>query len=223
MILGIDTSCEMASCAIVSDNKVLTEKHVVNKKKHSETLMPMIKEMFEDSGLKSGDISLLAVSNGPGSFTGLRIGMAAAKAMAYALNKRMICIPTPDVLANMYEESPDIVVPLIDARNDQVYTALYKWQDICYEPVTEYMAIHISDLKELLNDHKGKVLLCGDAAYKHHEFLGCEKPDEDMIYPKASACALLSEKPLYLKKSVKAEDALPFYLRVSQAERLFKK
>ncbi|MFO7636077.1 MAG: tRNA (adenosine(37)-N6)-threonylcarbamoyltransferase complex dimerization subunit type 1 TsaB [Clostridia bacterium] len=220
MILGIDTSCEQASCAVVRDGVVLREKKRLDRKKHSETLIPLVAELLDGLGLKPGDIGLFAVSQGPGSFTGLRIGMASVKAMAYALGRRIVCVPTLDILANMHPLQDGLVLPLIDARNDQVYTALYRREGSLYRPVTEAMAIPVTGLKQMLASHGERIDTCGDAAMRHHRALGVDPPGEGMEYPSAGVCALLGQTYEKWGKSVSPEEALPFYLRVSQAERL---
>jgi tRNA threonylcarbamoyladenosine biosynthesis protein TsaB len=227
IILGIDTSSDKASCALASQGSLICQKTGDSSKKHAQTVMPMIVELMEEAGFKPGNIDAFSISQGPGSFTGLRIGMSVIKAMAYALGKDVICIPTLDVLANMHPETSSMVLPMVNARNDQVYTALYKWVKGRYEPVTEYMGIHISGVSKIIEGSRGDILTCGDAAWMHHQYLeehssvNIVKPGEGLLYPSAGTLVLMAYSFYNEGKGVPAGEAIPFYLRVSQAERLF--
>ena len=221
IILGVDTSCEQASCAIYSDNGIQERRSVVDKRKHSETLMPMIDAFLKELGINVRDIDLFAVSGGPGSFTGLRIGMAAIKGMAFSTNKQVAVIKTPDVLANYYSTEGNTVCPVIDARNNQVYTAVYKWKDNFYRPVTDYMGVKIEKLAGILKNYE-KIKFCGDAAIKHYEFfkankINSQEPNPDELYPSAGVLVRLAAAGF--GEIVSPSEAVPFYLRASQAER----
>lgn len=221
IILGVDTSCEQASCAIYSEDGIQERRSVVDKRKHSETLMPMIDKFVKEIGISIRDIDLFAVSGGPGSFTGLRIGMAAIKGMAFSTDKKIAVIKTPDVLANYFTIKDNIICPVIDARNNQVYTAVYKWENGFYRPETEYMGIKIEELAVILKKYDN-VNFCGDAAIKHYKFfveneIGCKEPSSDMLYPSAGVLVRLAAAGF--GKIVSPAEAVPFYLRVSQAER----
>lgn len=220
-ILGIDTSCEQASCALYIDGAVVEKRSEADKRKHSTTVMPMTDILLKEAGIKIKEIDIYAVSSGPGSFTGLRIGMAAIKGMAFAAGKNITVIKTPDVLANYFSESEDTICPLIDARNNQVYTALYKWKDGLFRIDSEYMGIKIGELAEILRG-AGKVNFCGDASGRHYDFfkesgVSCKEPDPEHKYP--SAAVLVGMVAAGAGETVAATEVVPFYLRVSQAER----
>ena len=124
-ILGIDASGLAASVAIMTDDTILGEIMTNCKLNHSQTLMPMVAELFMRLDMHIGDIDFIVCTNGPGSFTGLRIGAATAMSLAHGMDKKVIPVPTLDVLAyNLYGYA-GIVVPIMDARRGQVYTALY--------------------------------------------------------------------------------------------------
>ncbi len=221
IILGVDTSCEQASCALYIDGVIHSVRSEEDKRKHSETLMPMVDGLLKKTGVKSDAVDLFAVSGGPGSFTGLRIGMASIKGMAYALKKNIVIIKTPDVLANHYSSGSGIVCPMIDARNNQVYTAVYEWENGFYRPITNYIGVKIEDLLQILKKYQN-INFCGDASLKHYEFfvkngLGCSEPDIAYLYP--SADILVKMAASGLGDIVNPAEAVPFYLRVSQAER----
>lgn len=221
IILGIDTSCEQASCAILKDGGIWERRSEPDKKKHSETLMPMVDEFLKEMGIEAAGIELFAVSGGPGSFTGLRIGMSAVKGMAYTLKKQITVIKTPDILANAFNESDETVCPLIDARNNQVYTAVYKFCNGLFEPITEYTGIKIEDLANKLKEYKN-IRLCGDASIKHYNYLSengvdCKEPNDEHLYPSAAVLVAMAAKGSGI--TVNPSEAVPYYLRVSQAER----
>jgi tRNA threonylcarbamoyladenosine biosynthesis protein TsaB len=221
IILGIDTSCEQASCAVNKYGVISERRSSVDKRKHSETLMPMVDKFLKDAGIMVKDIDLYAVSSGPGSFTGLRIGMAAAKGMAYATGREIAVIKTLDVLANYYGSDDSVVCPMIDARNNQVYTAIYTKKGKFQKPYTDYMGIKIEELADMLSVNE-KVKLCGDASIKHYAFfeakgINCVKPPEEYLYPSAAVLVKLAAEGI--GDRVRPDEAVPFYLRVSQAER----
>ncbi len=221
IILGVDTSCEQASCAIYKDGEILERKSEVNKRKHSVTIISMIESLVNEFGISVKDIEKYVVSSGPGSFTGLRIGIAAIKGMAYIQDKKITMIKTLDVLANQSKNIEKIVCPVIDARNNQVYTAIYEYETGFFKPKTDYMGIRIEELANIL---KGKsVDFLGDASIKHYEFFKetgviCNKPDEINLYPSATVLVKMAKEGM--GDVVSAHEAIPFYLRLSQAEQL---
>src|SRR5699024_3340131 len=124
----LDTSTHMATCAVIDENRILGEYSLNQDMTHSEKLVPMIKEVLDSLDLKVSDIDLYGVSIGPGSFTGLRIGVATIKAFAHLFDKPVVAVSTLEALAfNLpYNET---VVPMMDARRDRVYTGIYSWKD----------------------------------------------------------------------------------------------
>ena len=164
LILAIDTSGNTASAALMNDYIVMAESSVTltdlrgggpsGRKTHSETLMPMIEHLFKITGLSLNKIDLIACTCGPGSFTGLRIGAATAKGIAFAINKPLIAVPTLDALAYTVDKNLPTgtwVVPLMDARRGQVYSAFY--QD--GKRVSDYLAEDVNDVMEILKAKTG--------------------------------------------------------------------
>ncbi|MFO7612209.1 MAG: tRNA (adenosine(37)-N6)-threonylcarbamoyltransferase complex dimerization subunit type 1 TsaB [Clostridia bacterium] len=229
IILGIDTSCAQASCAVSIEGSVFEKKSTEDKKKHSQTLMPMVGELLSEHGLKAVDIDGFAISCGPGSFTGLRIGMAAVKGLSYTLGKKVSCVNSLDILANGFAGTNGIICPMIDARNNQVYTALYRWDGRFNIPFTEYMGIGVMELSQMLNSEKNSAIICGDASQMHHVSLskasdaGIDNPGQDFLYPSARILVNLVLGGYPGIRTVDASEAVPFYLRVPQAERLYGK
>jgi tRNA threonylcarbamoyladenosine biosynthesis protein TsaB len=225
-VLAVDTSSTVAAVAIIENEVLLGEYFINNKKTHSQKLMPMIKELIDSLGLTPEEIDIYAAAVGPGSFTGLRIGVTSIKAMAYALNKHVISVSTLDALAYNNPVCNVIICPIMDARNNQVYTALYKLNE---QPVreSEYMALPIEDLIKVLIRTGENVCFVGDGVERHRDYLlnelgpKCSFAPHNLILNKASSVAQLA---LISAKSGKLEspvDMIPFYLRKSQAEQEF--
>lgn len=161
-VLGIETATVVAGVAVVSEDKIIAEEFVNNKLNHSQNLMPMISRVVAAAGLTPGQLDGIAVSNGPGSFTGLRIGLAAAKSMAQVLDIPLIGVPTLDALAYNLRGQGDLVCPILDARKNQVYTGLYRMGEQM-QLLTEYMAIPVAELVQILQGYQGNITLIGDA------------------------------------------------------------
>ena len=149
-VLGIESSSLVASVAIVTDG-ILTAEYTVNlKKTHSQTLLPMIDEVIRMLEIELESIDAIAVSGGPGSFTGLRIGSATAKGLGLAMKKPLIHVPTVDAMAYNLYGTDALICPIMDARRNQVYTGLYHFQD-GFEIVKEQQPADIKELVEELN------------------------------------------------------------------------
>ena len=157
-IMALDSSAMVAAVAVMEDEKLLGEYMLNHKKTHSQTLMPMVKQILDDLELAPEDMDVFAASTGPGSFTGLRIGVTSIKAMAYALNKPVVSVPTLDAIAYNIPMSSYTVCPMMDARNSQVYTALYDWKEDSLERITEYMGIPVAQLVKIIKAGKKVVL-----------------------------------------------------------------
>jgi len=228
-VLAVDTSAGVAAVAIMENGRLLGEYILNNKKTHSQKLIPLIKGLMDNLELKPADIDLYAVSSGPGSFTGLRIGVATIKAIAYAVNKPAIGIPTLDALAFNISPTDSLICPIMDARNNQVYTALYKWEKNIQVNVTEYMGIPVSELVQLIKGKNHKVIFTGDAVEIHRDFLKeelgemCEFAQESLLLQRASSVAQLAVIRVSEGKIENCFDLVPFYLRKSQAEREYEK
>ena len=171
-ILGIDSSGLVASAAILSDDTVVSEFTVNNKKTHSQTLLPMIEQVVKMAGIELEELDAIAVAAGPGSFTGLRIGSSTAKGMALALKKPILSIPTLEGLA--YRLTPvtdELVCPLMDARRNQVYTGIYQNKKEGIEAVRQQEAVAIEELIEQVNALERPVVFLGDGVPVQKEVL----------------------------------------------------
>ena len=224
-ILAIDSSGLVATVAVLEDDELIAEYTVNYKKTHSETLLPMLDEIKSMINLDLSEIDAIAVTKGPGSFTGLRIGSATVKGLAYALNVPIISVPTVDALSMNLWGSDKLIVPVMDARREQVYTGIYEFAGGEHTCILEQDALSVEDLCKKINDLSREVILLGDAVpvYKDRFDDLIKVPHSyapaNMNRQKASSLGVLAFE--YMKKglSESAFDHKPEYLRLSQAER----
>ncbi|MFD3158225.1 tRNA (adenosine(37)-N6)-threonylcarbamoyltransferase complex dimerization subunit type 1 TsaB [Haloimpatiens sp. FM7330] len=227
-ILSIDSATQCASCAILDDDKLLGEISFNYKKQHSVILMPIIDELLKNTGLDIHSIDGFVCSKGPGSFTGLRIGMATIKGLSQGTNKPVINISSLDALANNLAYTSGIICPILDALRDNVYTALFIFKNDKLERISDYMAIHIDELISLLKDKEQCVTFIGDATYKFKAKL-TESLKTVSFAPthlnitKASSLGNLGLDLLKEGKYDNLYTCSPIYLRKSQAEREYEK
>lgn len=223
-ILAIDSSGLVAAVAIVEEDQTLSEYTVNYKKTHSQTLLPMLDEVVKMLDFDLNTIDAIAVSGGPGSFTGLRIGSATAKGLGLALGKPLIHVPTVDALAYNLYGAKGLICPIMDARRNQVYTGIYRYEEK-FEVVNEQMAVDVQELITLLNGRGEKVIFLGDGVPVYKEQLlewmkvpVCFAPAH-MNRQRAASVGTLGMEYLVAGRTESAADHKPDYLRVSQAER----
>ncbi len=223
-ILAIDSSSKAASVAIVRDGKLVGDFFINTKITHSQTLLPMVDALLKSTKTKLSDIDTFAVSVGPGSFTGVRIGVCAIKGLAMASNKPCVAISTLLSMAYNLINSGAIVCAVMDARRGQVYNALFDVNNGKVSRICEDRAISIGDLAKELKCAKyvtKKVILLGDAANMcYNKLLECgidlQLAPEHLLYERASSVAFAA---IDADKTVSAEELVPVYLRMPQAER----
>ncbi|SER74068.1 tRNA (adenosine(37)-N6)-threonylcarbamoyltransferase complex dimerization subunit type 1 TsaB [Lachnobacterium bovis] len=224
-LLAIDSSGVVASVAVVDEDKVLAEYTINNKKTHSQTLLPMIDEIVKMLELDLEEIDAIAISEGPGSFTGLRIGSATAKGMGLALGKRIVEVPTVDALAWNVWPTSSLICPLMDARRQQTYTGLYKRKDNDIEVVKAQCVVKIEEIVEQINELGQEVIFLGDGVKVFKEYIKENVKVPFMFAPvsineqRASSVACLGMKLIKEGKTCSASEHKPNYLRLSQAER----
>ncbi len=228
-ILGVDSTATAASAAVYSDGRILSLNFSNTGLTHSQTLMPMIKSAIESAGLSVKDIDVFAVSSGPGSFTGVRIGVSAVKGIAQPLGKQCISLSTTEVIAKPLENSGCYAVAVMDARCNQVYTAQFDCSD-GFKRVTEDEAITIDQLGEQLKNVDAPIVLIGDGTMVAYNKLksiisNIRCAPVSIRYQSAQNVALIAaEKYNESSECVQsAHQVLPNYLRLSQAERELKK
>ena len=228
-ILGIESAALVASVAILDEDITIAEYTTNFKKTHSETLLPMLDEIIKMTGIDCSELSAIAVSGGPGSFTGLRIGAACAKGLGLALDLPLIHVPTLDAMALNIYSSDAIIVPIMDARRNQVYTGIYK-NDCNLEIIKDSMAVAIDELFEILKDldnkkETKKIIFLGDGVPVFREYIdknleiAHDFASANLNRQRASNIAMLGLKMFKEGKSLLSDDMRPEYLRKSQAER----
>jgi len=224
-ILAIDSSGLVASVAVVTEEDVIAEYTFNYKKTHSITIMPMVEEIIKRLELDKNEIDGIAVSAGPGSFTGLRIGASTGKGLGLALKKPMICIPTLDSLAFNLFKTDSLICPIMDARRNQVYTGIYEYIGEELITIKSQIAVEINEIAEELNKLNKSVVFLGDGVpvYKYilKELLKVPFYFAPIHLSKQRAGSVGALGLEYMKKGnvVSAEEFEPIYLRASQAER----
>lgn len=228
-ILAIESSSLVASAAIVNDDILVAEYTVNHKVTHSQTLLPMIDEILTMTQTDKRSIDAIAVSGGPGSYTGLRIGSATAKGLGMALDIPLIHVPTLDAMAYNAYGYAGLVCPIMDARRSQVYTGIYEFSDGKFNILLENSAITFDELMEkldALNTSGKKVMFIGDGipVFKdrideHFKGTGYEFAPASMNRQRAASVAVLGGIYYNEGKTEAASEHLPDYLRLSQAER----
>lgn len=223
-ILAVDTSATAASVAVAEENKLIGEFSINTALTHSQTLMPMVDELLKNTGLSVNDIDAAAVNAGPGSFTGVRIGVAAVKGIAFPKNLPCVSVSTLESMAYNMLGNDCIVCSVMDARCSQVYNALFRVKGCTVTRMTDDRALSLTDLKNELQNINEKVILVGDGAVLCSKFLG-EELENIMIAPfnnriqTASSVAYAAFEKINNGETVKADELMPVYLRLPQAQR----
>ena len=224
-LLAIDSSGMVASVAVLTEDKLIGEYTINNKKTHSQTLLPMIDEMMQMIGQDISDIDAIAIAAGPGSFTGLRIGSATAKGLALALNKPIISVPTMEAIASNVYGTEQLLCPIMDARNQQVFTGMYRYVDGKLTTVIEQTVLPVEELCNKINELKQDIMFLGDGVsvyetyLEEHVTVKKTYAPAHLINQRASAVGMCGFR-LYQEGKVDTADShVPEYLRLSQAER----
>ncbi len=224
-VLGIESSSLTASVAVQQDAEIVAEFTVNYKKTHSQTLLPMLDEMMRMAEQDPESLDGIAVSEGPGSFTGLRIGSATAKGLGLALNRPLMGIPTVDAMAFQLFGCAHLICPVMDAKRQQVYTGLYRFEET-FTVIRPACAVALQDLLTELGKQERKVVFLGDGVpvfgAEIREALG----DQALFAPapcarqRAAAVAALGMQYLKEGRTQTAAEHRPNYIRCSQAERV---
>jgi tRNA threonylcarbamoyladenosine biosynthesis protein TsaB len=226
LVLGIDSATPVSTVALADSEKLVAEIFYNTQKTHSERLMPMIDNMLKEVHLQITDIDGFAVAIGPGSFTGLRIGLATIKGLAHVLQKPLVGIPTLDGLAYNVQGVSGIICPILNARKNEVYTALYNGKTM--DLLTEYLAVSPEKLLEIVRETMGEtyedVIMLGDGVPLFKEFF-MEKLGERLKFvsaasnlPRAAQIAQLGVEKLKNGKEDSLMNLKPYYIRKSEAE-----
>lgn len=220
-ILSIETSTIAGSIAINTDDKLIAEVILDINVAHSERLMSCIEWLLKASLLSIDDIDAIAVSIGPGSFTGLRIGLSTAKGLSYATRKPLIAVPTLDAFAGRISFTTYNICPMLDARKNEVYTGLYRWRDNKLEKLISEVAIRPDEFLRLIT---GKTIFMGDGV-RVYKTLIIDYLKDDAVFapsyimsPSASTVAEIALEKFRRGEFADPLTLTPFYIRRSEAE-----
>ncbi len=220
LILAFESSARPASVALLRDGELLSQYSQCSELTHSRTLLPMAEDMLKNADLRLADVDLFAVAHGPGSFTGVRIGVSTVKGLAWASDKPCVGVSTLEAMAWHGLAAGGLICPVMDARRSQVYNALFEIRD--GEPVrlTEDRPIALEELAEELRGYDTPAFLVGDGAALTASYLAsvgipCRLAPENLRWQSAWGVAMATRG----KTPGSADALLPVYLRLSQAER----
>ena len=227
-ILAIESASITASCAVSQNDIILGEYSLSHKKTHSEKLMPLIESLLSDMEINLDDIDVIAISEGPGSYTGLRIGAAIGKSLAFAKNIPIANVPTMKSLASNIYFTDKYIVPVMDGKAGRVYTGIYKWVNKRLTTIKEQFPANIEDLIEMLNQINEPIILNGDGSVNYKSIFDEMMKIKPLFSPnqfnylKASSLVSIGYEIAKSQETMKAFDFSPKYLRLSQAERNIK-
>lgn len=222
-VLAVDTSSNVATVAVMEDDLLLGEYILNHKKTHSQKIMPMIEQLLADLELTADDIDIFAAAVGPGSFTGLRIGVATIKALAHATGKRVVSVGTLEALAYNVPHCENIIVPIMDARRNNIFTASYIW-DEGFKEIGEPEGITIEECIEACGNFLETVFV-GDGAIIHRDYIE-ERLGDKAIFPhgavlnsRASSVAAIAMERAKKGDTQSYLEMKPYYIKKSQAEK----
>lgn len=208
-ILAIDTSTKYLSIAVMKDERVVARFHRCAAMRHSRLLIPTVKRLLARARLKLPMIDLFCISAGPGSFTGLRIGVTAVKALTFACKKPAVAVPTLDVIAYNARTRPGIIVPILDARKQKVYAAIYCSDGASIKRLSRHLLLPAGDVMAMLRRFKDEaVTFLGDGIPKE----GVDGAIVADWYPCAMSVGLLGAELFRKRKTVTAQRLEPLYL-----------
>lgn len=227
-ILALETSAKAVSAAITENGKVLASGYQDTGLTHSRTLMPIVEHLFANTGMKMADMDAVAVSNGPGSFTGIRIGVSAAKGLAFGADKPVIGVSTLAAMARNLIFADGLIICAMDARRSQVYNALFAVENGTITRLTPDRAISLADLTEEIREDPRAKIVVGDGGSLCYEALteagiACRLAPPHLLMQNAMSVALEAEVLAAAGQLVSAQELQPVYLRPAQADLLKKK
>ena len=224
LTLAFETSAKAASVALTENGKLLGESYQNTGLTHSQTLMVMAEDLLKQCGKTVSDVTAVAVAEGPGSFTGVRIGVAAAKGFAWGGQIPCYGVSTLEAMAVSLGVYEGTVCACMDARRSQVYNALFSVEKGVITRITEDRAIALAELKEEMKEISGPIFLVGDGSTLTYKTLAAEGnelvlPPEHRMHQRAVGVALLAEQKQQRGEAGDGNALSPNYLRLSQAER----
>ncbi len=223
-ILALDTSAKAASVCLAQEDKIIGEFFINTALTHSQTLVPMVEQLCQNTGTPLNSLDAVAVNAGPGSFTGVRIGVAAAKGLAFQNSLPCVSVSTLESMAYNMLGSHCIVCAVMDARCSQVYNALFRVSGSRVERLCDDRAVSLTDLKLCLQEYSEKVVLVGDGAQICNKFLADSLENVTMapmnqVNQTASSVACAAFELINGGKTLTPAELMPVYLRLPQAQR----
>lgn len=222
-VLGIDTSTKTLSVAICDDDKIICENFINSTMNHSCTLIPTIDNLLVFANLKISDIDLFVTTSGPGSFTGIRIGISTVKGFAWAMDKPCIAISSLEALAFNLIDTDCIACPVIDARGDRVYTSLFKIHSKKLTRLTDDNVILINELQKKLLNTEENIIFLGDGADLCYNIMkqriNSKTANSVNRLCRASSVCMVGKDKYKSRQISSAYDIVPQYINLSQAER----
>ena len=220
LTLAFESSAKAASVALLRDGSLISQYSQCSGLTHSRTLLPMAEDLLKNAELKLADVDLFAVAHGPGSFTGIRIGVSTVKGLAWACDKPCVGVSTLESMAWHGLSAGGLVCPVMDARRSQVYTALFEIRDGQPQRLTEDKPISLEELAAQLRQQDQVPFLVGDGAvltarYLEGQGLPYRLAPENLLYQSAWGVGMAARD----KTPGDSQSLLPVYLRLSQAER----
>ena len=222
IILALESSAKSASVALSKDGSLLAQSYQFSGLTHSRTLLPMAEDLLKNVGLTMADVDCVAVAHGPGSFTGVRIGVSAAKGLCWGADKPAVGVSTLEAMAwnGEYAAEGTVICCAMDARRNQVYNALFTFENGAPKRLSKDRAISLRELCDELKEVSQPIVVVGDGAELCYKFLAAELSNvsiapESIRMQNAWGVCRSAERT----ESAPASDLLPVYLRLSQAER----
>lgn len=225
LILALDSSAAPASVALLEDGKILSEFYINTKQTHSQTLMPMVESVLKLTNKTLDDVTCMAVSAGPGSFTGVRIGVSCVKGLSMTRNIPCAGVSTLRAMAENARQLTGIVCAVMDARCGQVYNALFRAESGKLTRLCDDRALPIAELLEECKTFTEKIYLVGDGAelcYKTFAAIRAELLQPQLRFQRASGVAMAAQEMVENGQTVTPDALMPIYLRLPQAERELK-
>lgn len=225
LILALDSSAAPASAALLEDGKILSEFYINTKQTHSQTLMPMVESVLKLTNKTLDDVTCMAVSAGPGSFTGVRIGVSCVKGLSMTRNIPCAGVSTLRAMAENARQLTGIVCAAMDARCGQVYNALFRAESGKLTRLCDDRALPIAELLEECKTFTEKIYLVGDGAelcYKTFAAIRAELLQPQLRFQRASGVAMAAQEMIENGQTVTPDALMPIYLRLPQAERELK-
>lgn len=225
-LLAIDGASRAASAALMVDGVLVAESFVENELTHSQMLLPMVDETLSRAGVPIGELDAIAVVTGPGSFTGVRIGVSTAKGLAHALGIPVVGVEALTALCYNVPSFSGVLAPMMDARRDQVYAAAFCYQAGQLVNILPGEALRLSDFLDQLGKTQGNILFLGDGTPPHKEEILSTLGERASIAPahwmaiRASSVAMAAQAAVSAGKGVSAHEIMPLYYRAPQAERM---